>query len=71
MRLSISKSKNATLFYIIKSTYIDKKHSTKIVEKLGTLEEVKAKAGNKDPYVWANEYVKNLLSKKKKVLEQL
>lgn len=66
MRLSISKSKNATLFYIIKSTYIDKKHSTKIVEKLGTLEEVKAKAGNKNPYEWANEYAKELTIKEKK-----
>ncbi len=60
MRLSISKSKNATLFYIIKSTYINKKHSTKIVEKLGTLEEVKAKAGDKDPYLWAKEYAEKL-----------
>ena len=60
MRLSISKSKNATLFYVIKSTYIDKKHSTKIVEKLGTLEEVKAKAGDKDPYLWAKDYAEKL-----------
>ncbi len=65
MRLSISKSKNAILFYIIKSTYIDKKHSTKIVEKLGTLEEVKAKAGDKDPYLWAKEYAKDLTIKEK------
>lgn len=65
MRLSVSKSKNATLFYIIKSTYIDKKHSTKIVEKLGTLDEVKAKAGNKDPYLWAKEYAKELTVKEK------
>ena len=65
MRLSISKSKNATLFYIIKSTYIDKKHSTKIVEKLGTLEDVKAKAGDMDPYLWAKEYAKELTIKEK------
>lgn len=65
MRLSISKSKNATLFYIIKSTYIDKKHSTKIVEKLGTFEEVKAKAGNKDPYLWAKDYALKLTIKEK------
>ncbi len=65
MRLSISKSKNATLFYIIKSTYIDKKHSTKIVEKLGTLEEVRIKAGNKDPYLWAKEYAEKLTIKEK------
>ena len=65
MRLSISKSKNATLFYIIKSTYIDKKHSTKIVEKLGTLEEVKAKANGEDPYIWAKKYAEELTKKEK------
>ncbi len=65
MRLSISKSKNATLFYIIKSTYIDKKHSTKIVEKLGTIDEVKIKAGNKNPYLWAKEYAEKLTIQEK------
>ena len=35
MRIKITKSKNSENFYIIKSTYINKKHSTKIVEKLG------------------------------------
>ena len=63
MRLSISKSKNTTLFYVIKSTYIDKKHSTKIVEKLGTLEQVKLKAGDQDPYLWAKNYAKELTIK--------
>ena len=60
MRLSVSKSKNATLFYIIESTYIDKKHSTKIVEKLGTIEEVTVRANGMDPYLWAKEYAKKL-----------
>jgi len=53
------------LFYIIKSTYINKKHSTKIVEKLGNLEEVKAKAGKQDPYLWAKEYAKKLTIEEK------
>ena len=65
MRLSTSKSKNAILFYIIKSTYIDKKHSTKIVEKLGTLEEVIIKANGEDPYVWAKRYAEELTKKEK------
>ena len=60
MRIKITKTKNAENFYVIKSTYIDKKHSTKIVEKLGTLAEVKAKAGGKDPYLWAKEYAEKL-----------
>lgn len=65
MRLSISKSKNSTLFYIIESTYINKKHSTHIVEKLGTLEEVKAKAGNEDPITWAKNYALELTNQDK------
>ena len=65
MRIKITKTKNAENFYVIKSTYINKKHSTKIVEKLGNLNEVKAKAGNKDPYAWANEYAKELTIKEK------
>ena len=60
MRIKITKTKNAENFYVIKSTYINKKHSSKIVEKLGNLEEVKAKAGNMDPYLWAQEYAKKL-----------
>lgn len=60
MRLKISKSKNAESFYIIESTYIDKKHSTRIVEKLGTIEDVKQKANGQDPYQWAKNYAKEL-----------
>ncbi len=65
MRIKITKTKNSENFYVIKSTYIDKKHSTKIVEKLGTLEEVKTKAGNKDPYLWAKEYAEKLTQEEK------
>ena len=65
MRLSISKSKNAILFYIIESTYINKKHSTRIVEKLGTLDEVIKKANGEDPYVWARNYALQLTKQEK------
>ena len=60
MRLKIAKSNSSTLFYIIESTYINKKHSTRTVEKLGTLEEVKIKAKGEDPYVWARKYAEEL-----------
>ena len=46
MRLSYSKSKNTILFYIIKDYTKDGKRSTKIVHKIGNLEEVKRMAGN-------------------------
>lgn len=65
MRVSVSKSKNAILFYIIESTYINKKHSTKIVEKLGTLDEVTKKANGEDPYEWAKKYAYELTKQEK------
>ncbi|MBR6475823.1 MAG: transposase [Lachnospiraceae bacterium] len=61
MKLGVSKSKNSASFYVQKS--IRKKEggvTTITVEKLGNLEEVRAKAGGKDPYVWAQEYVDEL-----------
>lgn len=71
MRIKITKTKNAENFYVIRSTYIDKKHSTKIVERLGNLEEVKAKAGDKDPYVWAKEYAEELTLKEKEGIRKI
>ena len=65
MRIKITKTKNAENFYVIKSTYINKKHSTKIVERLGNLEAVKARAKDKDPYEWADEYAKKLTLQEK------
>ena len=65
LRIKITKTKNAENFYVIKSTYINKKHSTKIVEKLGNLDNVKAKSGNVDPYVWANDYARKLTIQEK------
>lgn len=60
MRLQVSKTKNAASFYVVKSVYLDGKRTNKVVEKLGTYEELKEKLGYKDPYEWAEEYVKNL-----------
>ncbi len=61
MKLGVTKSKNSASFYVQKS--IRKKNGTVTtitVEKLGNIEEVRAKAGGKDPYVWAQEYVEEL-----------
>ncbi|MDD3438876.1 MAG: IS1634 family transposase [Clostridiaceae bacterium] len=60
MRLQVSKSKNAASFYVVKSVYLDGKRTNKIVEKLGTYKDLKEKFPNKDPYVWAKEYVNKL-----------
>mgnify|MGYP002516939441 CR=1 FL=1 len=58
MRLKISKSKNTTLFYIIKDYTKNGKRSTKIVKRIGNLEDVKIMAGNQDYNDWLKEYVK-------------
>ena len=65
MRLKVTNSKSSTLFYIIESTYIDKNHSTRTVEKLGTLQEVKIKAKDEDPYIWAKKYAEELTKQDK------
>jgi transposase len=60
MRLQISRSKNAASFYVVKSVYANGKRTNKVVEKLGTYEELKARLGDRDPYEWAQEYVAEL-----------
>ena len=65
MRLSITKNKNSSSIYIIKSVTINGKRTSKVVEKLGTIEEIKLKSNGKDPYIWAKEYL-NLLNKEEK-----
>lgn len=65
MRLGISKSKNSTSLYVIKSTYINGIHSSKIVEKLGTESELREKLNGQDPYEWAKGYIAELNKKEK------
>lgn len=60
MRLKVTKSKNAASLYVIKSTYENGIHSSKIVEKLGTEKELLEKLDGRDPYEWAREYIKTL-----------
>ena len=63
--LQIVNSKNAQSFYVVKSIYKNKKRSNKVVQKLGTLEEVKIKAGDSDPVQRAKDYVKKLNEEEK------
>jgi len=65
MRLSISKSKNSTSLYVIKSTYENGVHSSKIVEKLGTVKELSQKLDGQDPIEWAKKYIAELNQKEK------
>jgi len=58
MRLKVSKSKNTTLFYIIKDYTKNGKRSTKVVKRLGNIDDIKIMAGDTDYKEWLKEYVK-------------
>ena len=60
MKLVCTGSKNCPTYYIQKSVRIDGKSTTKTVERLGSLDEIKARSGGKDPIEWAKEYAKAL-----------
>lgn len=61
MRLQIVKSKNATSLYIIKSVRINGHNTSKVVEKLGTLNELSKI--HDDPIAWGKKYAKELTQK--------
>ena len=65
MRLQISRSKNSESFYVVRSVYEKGKKTTIVYKKLGTLQEVREKAGGKDPYEWAKAYVAQLTAQEK------
>lgn len=71
MRLTITKNKNSESFYIIKSVTINGKRTSKVIEKLGNINEVRIKANGKDPYVWANEYLKILNKEEKESINDI
>ena len=67
MRLKISESKNSISLYVIKSTYENGVHSSKIVEKLGTAIELRKKLNGQDPIEWAKGYIEELNKKEKEL----
>lgn len=66
MKLKISRSKNSCTLYVQKA-FRDKtgKSTSKIVERLGSLDEVRARADGADPMEWAMEYVRKLTLEEK------
>jgi transposase len=71
MRVKASTSKNSTSLSIIKSTYVGGKRSSKIVEKLGNLEEITKKHPGIDPHEWACLRAKELTDKEKMASQQV
>lgn len=60
MKLTCAGTKKSPTYYIQKSIRIGNKTTTKTIERLGSLEEIKARCGDRDPIEWAKEYTKKL-----------
>lgn len=60
MKLTCAGSKKSPTYYVQKSVRIGNKTTTKTVERLGSIEEIKARCGDMDPIEWAKEYTKKL-----------
>lgn len=72
MKLTVSRSRNSETYYIQKSYRTDSgKSSTKTVERLGSMEELKARFGEEDPIGAARAYMKELSSAERKSREDI
>lgn len=66
MKLTVTRSKNSATYYVQKSYRTDTgKCSTKTVERLGTLEELKVRFGEADPIGAAKQYIIELTKEEK------
>lgn len=66
MRLSLSKSPNATNLFVIEDVTVSGRRTTRVVEALGSVKDLSEKLNGQDPVEWARAYVKELNEKKKK-----
>jgi transposase len=71
MRLCVSKTKNATSYYVTKSIYENGRRSTRVVEKLGTAEELEKKLNGQDIVEWAKSYIAGLNAKEKAMTREI
>lgn len=60
MRINKTKSKNCEHYSIIQDITKNGKRTTRVYENIGNYENLKLRAGNKDPFIWLNEYVDKL-----------
>ena len=65
MRINITKSKNQEHFSIIKDINKNGKRTTCVYENIGNLDKLKQRAGNEDPFVWLEKYLRELNKKDK------
>lgn len=65
MYISTSKSKNVTIYYVCKSFRKDGATSSKRIETLGTIDDIRSRCGDRDPIEWARNYARELTEKDK------
>lgn len=65
MYISTSKSKNVTIYYVCKSFRKNGATTSKRVETLGTIDDIRQRCGDCDPVEWARNYAKELTARDK------
>lgn len=65
MKVICSKSKNSKTYYIIKSFREGGKCTSRIIERLGSIEEIRERSQGTDPLAWADEYARQLTEAEK------
>ena len=65
MRIRTIKTPNTVQYAIIQDITRDGKRTTKVYENIGNLEKLKQRAGNEEPLVWLENYVRDLNIKEK------
>ncbi len=63
MKLTRAGSPNSPVYYVQKTVRVGDRTTSKTIERLGTLEEIKKRSGDQDPLEWAKEYVNSLTLK--------
>ena len=66
MKVSVSKSKNQTIYYLSKSVWANGKSTTKTIEKIGSFDEIKKICGDMEPLEWAKQYAAKRSAEEKK-----
>jgi len=56
MKVSVSKSKNQTIYYLSKSVWVNGKSTTKTIEKIGSEDDLLKICGDLTPLEWAKQY---------------
>lgn len=65
MYISTSKSKNVTIYYVCKSFRKNGATTSKRVETLGTIDDIRQRCGDCDPVEWARNYANELTARDK------